>query len=99
MTVTAISVTLLSTSLRTFLTKKFSEDMFISMYYSPDHQITSFKVTAKSYNLATRTAEPKPVEHFVELLTSTCYYQRQDFYVKTSIHHLALLTGSRKTEH
>jgi hypothetical protein len=95
MTVTAISVTFLSTSLRTFLTKKFSEDMFISMYYSPDHQITSFKVTAKSYNLATRTAEPKPVE----LLTSTCYYQRQDFYVKTSIHHLALLTGSKKTEH
>jgi len=74
MTVTAISVTFLSTSLRTFLTKKFSEDMFISMYYSPDHQITSYKVKAKSYNLATRTAKPKPVEHFAGLLTSNCDY-------------------------
>jgi hypothetical protein len=41
-------------------------------YYTQCHQITSFKVTAKSYNVVTQTAELRRVEHFVGLLTPTC---------------------------
>jgi hypothetical protein len=40
--------------------------------YTPRHQNTSFKVAAKSYNVATRTAELKQVGRFTGLLTSTC---------------------------
>jgi hypothetical protein len=41
-------------------------------HYTLRHQNTSFKVAAKSYNVATRTAELKQVGRFAGLLTSTC---------------------------
>jgi hypothetical protein len=46
-------------------------DVFVNTY-TPRHQNTSFKVTAKSYNVATRTAELRQVGRFAGLLTSAC---------------------------
>jgi hypothetical protein len=40
----------------------FSFNELVLLYYSTRHQIACFKVTVKSYNVATRTAEPRRVK-------------------------------------